>query len=145
MKFTAMRSRSAGFTLIELMFVVGILGILAAIALLGYRDYSIRARVSELLLVAGNVKTTIAEYATVNDTLVDSGVGVVVPATGRVTNRSSVSTDGIITVRGSTATTSVGASVAVVLTPQLQNGRVIWACSTRNSTQWKYVPRECRH
>ena len=145
MGFTTMRTRHAGFTLIELMFVLIIVGILAALALSAYRDYTTRARVSELLFAAGNVKLTIAEYATVNNTLIDSGVGVVIPATGRVTNRSSVSTNGVITVRGSTARTSVGAAVAIVLTPQLQNGSVIWACSTRNRNQWKYVPPECRH
>ena len=145
MEYTAMRSRHAGFTLLELMFVLTIVGILATLAIAAYRDYTTRARVSELLFVAGNVKLAVAENATVNNTLVDSGVGVVIPATGRVTNRSSVSTNGVITVRGSTANTSVGANVAIVLTPQLQNGRVIWACSTRNRNQWKYVPIDCRH
>ncbi|MGZ5641019.1 MAG: pilin, partial [Burkholderiales bacterium] len=57
-----MKRIQKGFTLIELMIVVAIIGILAAVALPAYQDYTIRAKVSELVLAASGFKTTIAEF-----------------------------------------------------------------------------------
>ena len=58
-----MQSTQRGFTLIELMIVVAIVGILAAVALPAYKDYTTRAKVSELIVAAASFKTTIAEVA----------------------------------------------------------------------------------
>src|ERR1044071_10039070 len=95
-----MKSIQKGFTLIELMIVVAIIGILAAVALPAYQDYTIRAKVSELVLAASGFKTTVAEAAQSNGTLASSGMGLSVNTTGRVT-WGTVETDGTITVVGS--------------------------------------------
>ena len=135
-----------GFTLIELMIVVAIIGILAAVALPAYQDYTIRAKVSELILQASGMKTTVTEAAQSNATLTSSGVGLSIQPTGRVTG-GSVSANGIITISGSNAATSVGTTVTIVLTPTLQaaDGKVTWACTAGGTAQFKFVPAECRH
>lgn len=138
-----MKRIQKGFTLIELMIVVAIIGILAAVALPAYQDYTIRAKVSELVLAASGFKTSIAEKAASDGALTSAGVGLTVTAGGKVTG-GSVTDGGVITIAGSSAT--VGTTVTIVLTPSIStSGSVVWACTAGSSAQFKYVPAECRN
>jgi type IV pilus assembly protein PilA len=134
----------AGFTLIELMIVVAIIGILAAVALPAYQDYTIRSKVSELILQTSSFKTTVTEKAVADGTLVSAGVGLTVSITGKVSGGAVVDT-GTISIAGANTTTSIGTAVTIILSPVLNAGRVIWTCSTTSPLQHRYVPHACRH
>lgn len=126
------------------MIVVAIIGILAAVALPAYQDYTIRAKVSEIVLNAGSFKIKVSEKWVSDGTLTSSGKGLTISTGGRVAG-GSVSDPGVITVTGSSS--SIGTAVSLVMTPSVGGGGgLVWLCSTNgDSNQWKYVPAECRH
>lgn len=126
------------------MIVVAIITILTAIALPAYQDYTIRAKVSELVAATSAFKSSIAEKANANSTLASAGAGLTVTTGGKITG-GSITDSGVITMAGSGASTSVGTVVTVVLTPTYASGQLTWACTSGGSSQFKYVPAECRH
>lgn len=136
-----------GFTLIELMIVVAIIGILAAIAIPAYQDYTIRARVSEALTTLGPLKSSVSENIISNNitSLAATGdpacAGVsTVTATENVASGTCAA--GVVTV---TTTAKAGAvTLTLTPTPTVANGvvsNVKWKCTSSND---KYAPASCR-
>ena len=136
------KSIQKGFTLIELMIVVAIIGILAAVALPAYQDYTIRARTSELILAASAARTSVTEAAQTLNTLAGSGSDLVIgtrrqgerrdgqrrrPHHDRAASDSSMGTSGI----------------SMTLTPSWNStaNTVIWSCEV---APIKYSPSSCR-
>lgn len=135
-----------GFTLIELMIVVAIIGILAAIALPAYQDYVVRSRVSELMVFGDSAKTAVAENAA-NGKALDSG-WVAPTATENLASMTVATASGVTVMTG---TAKAGAEV-ITLTPESPAGtalvsgtiptdRINWVCT---SSVAKYAPAQCR-
>ena len=132
-----------GFTLIELMIVIAIIGILAAIALPAYQDYTKRARASEGLSLAGGAKTAVTEYYSSNNAWPASN-GAAGLATATDINGNSVSSvavsNGQITV---TYKDNVQNNGTIVLSPTATIGGVTWNCKGGDLNA-KFRPSECR-
>jgi type IV pilus assembly protein PilA len=132
-----------GFTLIELMMVVAIIGILAAVAIPAYSEYTIRAKVAELLFAAGGYKMNVDEKAQTDGTIASAGRGITVSVTGKISG-GSVSNSGLIKIAGAGTLTSVGTVLTIVFTPQMTNGIVVWSCTGGAASQSRFLPSMCR-
>lgn len=137
-------SINKGFTLIELMIVVAIIGILAAIAIPAYNDYIIRARVAEMVNVASAAKTSISEYILTNNAFPANAAaaGVTTITSPMVASMTVGANNGVVTINSSTAVTGTVNDLQIILTPTNNGTNVSWTCTSSGTTQ--YAPASCR-
>ncbi|MBC3880841.1 pilin [Undibacterium sp. LX40W] len=137
---SAFKSVQKGFTLIELMIVVAIIGILAAVALPAYKDYTVRAKVSEVILAASSAKNTIAEYYNVKGSIPASGLVSISTQTTQYV--SGVSWSGTVLTATATGEAKISGST-ITLTPSTSaTDNLNWTCS--GTIDLRYRPASCK-
>jgi len=135
-----MKATSNGFTLIELMIVVAVIGILAAVALPAYKNYTIQAKLSEAVVIASACKTQVQEFFAIKGAWPTAIAEVnCTTTTPNVVSSVSIS-NGAVTVNIYGTRTGIGAACQIVLTPDATGSQ--WTGSTTCPKQ--YVPSNFR-
>ena len=134
-----------GFTLIELMIVVAIIGILAAVAIPAYQDYTRRAYVAEGLDLSSTAKLAVTEFHDTNGRFppsnVSAGLASSTSITGTAVRSVGIATGGVVTV---TYNTKVESNSVITLTPSFTLGSYLWDCKTATTVPGRFLPSACR-
>jgi len=140
-----MKNIIKGFTLIELMIVIAIVGILAAIAIPAYQDYTTRAKIVEGLQLAAAAKTAVAETYQTNGTFPksNSDAGLPKEITGNDVKGIHISNEGEIIIAYNKGTVPAIDDAVLMLTPKAGSGSITWICKSANIEN-KFLPPNCR-
>jgi type IV pilus assembly protein PilA len=140
------RQIQQGFTLIELMIVVAIIGILAAVALPAYRDYTVRAKVTELILAASSGKNTVAEFATTYGAMPATASVAIASQTGKFVYGVAYEGSGnvgTLTATGNSMEPAIsGETITLTGSYDAGTSQVTWICS--GTVLAKYRPASCK-
>jgi type IV pilus assembly protein PilA len=129
-----MKAMQKGFTLIELMIVVAIIGILAAIAIPAYQDYTVRSQVTEGMNLASPVETGIAEYFanTGSFPTILSSVGILANPSGKYVTSVAITNSNIVVTYGNQANTNITGKTLALAPYTDANNDIIWVCGNHN-------------
>jgi len=139
----------AGFTLIELMIIIGIIGILASMAMTSYKDYLVRSKVSGGIALAASAKSGVGEYYATRGVMPETNGEAGLAAANTITNDYVDSvTIGTVPATGTITITykeigGVNAGDTILLSPRLTGGSVAWTCLS-NTMASAFLPSSCR-
>ena len=145
-----MKASSTGFTLIELMIVIAIIGLLASLGLPMYQDYTLRAKLTEVILAATPAKTAVTEAAQVGSAMpaslsIDAQSSGMVESVGYAIDASNTAV-GVITVKIKATQPRVGGKTVQLKGTLGSGGQISWICGpgTTDGVDAKYLPASCK-
>ena len=142
-----MKKNNSGFTLVEIMIVVAIIGILAAIAIPAYQDYTIRAQISEGLTLSAGAKAAVTEYFVMSGAWpgdnADAGLANEDEIIGKYTKEVHVEDNVIEIIFGFDAHTAIS-DEKIILSAIDNGGSISWTCASDGNIQDKHLPAACR-
>jgi len=142
-----MKRKRTGFTLIELMIVVAIIGILAAIGANIYIDYTRRTHVAEGLTLASGAKTTVTEYYSSNGSFPSNNAdaGLATTISGNAVSDITIGSNGVITITYSQKIGSTTDNTLQLIPSTTSKGSITWDCASGGTIKSALRPSACRN